>query len=178
MSYHCLIENRHRRGYETATGENGSSGACPTHNTSPSKSHKRGDTKLQQRKNRKQNRQREPQKYITGYPERRCAGDTSLQQTKNKSDIRFWMSLCLLLTGHWYLPAGLCTVSQIEVSPLCSCTYSLICGYVAPFWNPDISIFSNENSTRTFFESISPLERRTTVSKKLVRSSPVGLGAI
>ena len=117
---------------------------------SPSKSHKRGDTKLQQRKNRKQNRQREPQKYITGYPERRCAGDTSLQQTKKKSDIRFWMSLCLLLTGHWYLPAGLCTVSQIEVSPLCSCTYSLICGYVAPFWNPDISIFSNENSTRTF----------------------------
>ena len=108
----------------------------------------------------------------------RCAGDTSLQQTKKKSDIRFWMSLCLLLTGHWYLPAGLCTVSQIEVSPLCSCTYSLICGYVAPFWNPDISIFSNENSTRTFFESISPLERRTTVSEKLVRSSPVGLGAI
>ena len=65
-----------------------------------------------------------------------------------------------------------------DLSPLCSCTYSLICGYVAPFWNPDISIFSNENSTRTFFESISPLERRTTVSKKLVRSSPVGLGAI
>ena len=108
-----------------------------------------------------------------------AARDTSLQQTKKKSDSRFWMSLCLLLTGHWYLPAGLCTVSQIEVSPLCSCTYSLICGYVAPFWNPpDISIFSNENSTRTFFESISPLERRTTVSKKLVRSSPVGLGAI
>ena len=121
---------------------------------------------------------KENPKSITGYPERRCAGDTSLQQTKKKSDIRFWMSLCLLLTGHWYLPAGLCTVSQIEVSPLCSCTYSLICGYVAPFWNPDISIFSNENSTRTFFESISPLERRTTVSKKLVRSSPVGLGAI
>ena len=49
-------------------------------------------------------------------------------------------------------------------NPQYSCTYALICGYVAPFWNPDISISSKENHMQTLFESIPPMESEITVS--------------
>lgn len=111
--YHRRIENRHRRGYETATGENRSSGVRPPSHLRP-KVTGEGYENAAVQKSEVEPSKRNPRKYITGRPKRRCAGDTRLQQAKKKSGIRFGMPLCLLLTWRWNLPAGLCTVSQVE----------------------------------------------------------------
>lgn len=87
---------------------------CARHHISVQKSRERRYENAAVQKSEVEPSKRNPRKYITGRPKRRCAGDTRLQQAKKKSGIRFGMPLCLLLTWRWNLPAGLCTVSQVE----------------------------------------------------------------
>lgn len=111
--YHRRIENRHRRGYETATGENRSSGVRPPSHLRPKVT---GEEirKCSSAKIRSRTVEEKPQKVYHRASEKALRGGYQIAAGKKKSGIRFGMPLCLLLTWRWNLPAGLCTVSQVE----------------------------------------------------------------